>query len=338
MGCTIKTKWWAVTIALAVVLAAAACGDDGGGGSGGGSGGSRVGMALGGPPDDQGYFQGWADGLKAAEEELGITGSVQGNLDTEEKRVDAVRNLASDNDIVIAAGAEMSDAMLTIAAEFPDVKFLSVSGEMDPDLPNVAAFYVRQGAPNAVGAAVLAELQKPTLMGVIGGGDIPPTRQVEQGAATVARKATPPFQVTNTVVESFQDTAGSKQAATAMINEGATAIVAFVNTGIDGIIAAIEDTNSGDKVKVIDQIFPRCDQSDSIVGTSILNAQAQVIEMVKVAQSGDLPTEPVFWGVENPDIQRFQLCPKYDTPANQAIVKEATDAIANGTFGLPDGV
>ena len=198
-----------------------------------------VGMALGGPPDDQGYFQSFADGLALAEEELGVVGSVQGNLDTEEKRVDGVRNLAADNAIVIAAGAEMSDAMLTVAAEYPDVKFLSITGEMDPELPNLAAYYVRQGAPNAVGAAVLAELQSPSKIGVIGGLDIPPTTQVEQATQTVADKLSPPAEVTTTIIASFEDTEGAKQAATGMVNEGSTAIVAFVNTGIDGVIAAL---------------------------------------------------------------------------------------------------
>lgn len=331
----------AVAVVLVVVLAA--CSDDdststGGAEGGEGGGGTKVGLALGGPPDDQGYFQSFADGLGAAEDELGVVGSVQGNLDTEEKRVDAVRNLAADNDIVVAAGAEMSDAMLTVAAEFPDVSFLSVTGEMDASVPNVASFYVRQGAPNAVGAAVLAEITSPSKIGVIGGGDIPPTAQVEDATTTVAEKLDPPAQVTSTVVESFQDVAGSKDAATAMLNEGVTAIVAFVNTGIDGVIAALEDAGDPDDVKVTAQVFPQCDKSPAIVGTAILDAASQMIDMISTAMSGDLPTEPVFWGLENPDIQRFELCPDYDTPENQAVVEEVTQAINDGTYGLPEGV
>jgi basic membrane protein A len=297
-----------------------------------------VGLALGGPPDDSGYFQSFADGLKAAEESLGVTGSVQGNLDTEEKRVDAVRNLASDNDIVVAAGAEMSDAMLTVAAEFPDVKFLSVTGEMDPELPNLASYYVRQGAPNAVGAAVMAEIAKPEKMGVIGGGDIPPTAQVIDATDTVASKLSPPATVTSTIIESFEDTAGAKQATTAMLDEQVTAIVAFVNTGLDGVIAALEDKGNPSGVYITAQIFPQCEKSDAIVGTALLNANAQMEQMISDAIEGDLPTEPTFFGIENPDIQSFALCPSYDTPENQAIVEEVTAAINDGTYGLPDGV
>lgn len=327
---------FATLIAFALTAGVVACGDDSGGSSGDGD--TRVGMALGGPPDDQGYFQSFADGLALAESELGVEGSIQGNLDTEEKRVDAVRNLAADNDIVIAAGAEMSDAMLTIAADYPDVMFLSITGEVDPDLPNLASFYVRQGAPNAVGAAVMSELVTPQQLGVVGGGDIPPTDQVIQATETVADMQDPPAEVTSTIVESFEDTAGSRQAANAMINEGVTAIVAFVNTGIDGVIAAMEDTGTTDTVRVIDQIFPRCDQSDAIVGTAILDAGAQVVRMIELAQADDLPTEPVFFGLDDPDIQRFELCPEYDTPENQEIVDTVTDAINDGTYGLPEGV
>ena len=60
--------------------------------------------------------------------------------------------------------------------------------------------------------------------------------------------------------------------------------------------------------------------------------------MIDEANSGDLPTEPVFWGLEDPEIQRFQLCPAYDTPENQAIVEDVTAQINDGTYGLPDGV
>lgn len=335
----------AVLLACAIALGAAACGSDddggeasGGGGQSGGGAETSVGLALGGPPDDMGYFQSFADGLALAEKELDITSSVQGNLDTEEKRVDAVRNLAADNDIVVGAGAEMSSAMLSAGAEFPDVMFLSVTGEMDPDVPNLASFYVRQGAPNAVGAAVLAEITDPSRMGVIGGGDIPPTAQVEDATTTVASKLSPEPSVTSTVVASFEDTAGAQQAAAAMLDEGVTAIVAFVNTGLDGVLAALEDAGDPDDVKVTAQVFPQCDKSDAIVGTAILDAGAQMVKMISDAMSGELATEPVFFGLEDPDIQRFELCPDYDTPENQAVVDEVTDAINDDSYGLPEGV
>ena len=90
--------------------------------------------------------------------------------------------------------------------------------------------------------------------------------------------------------------------------------------------------------KLIAQIYPQCDKSSAIVGTAILDAGAQMVEMISIAIDGDLPTEPVFWGVENPDIQRFELCPDYDTPENQAVVDEVTKAINDGTYGLPEGV
>ena len=96
-------------------------------------------------------------------------------------------------------------------------------------------------------------------------------------------------------------------------------------------------TESGKDVLLINPIFPRCDEGDNIVGVAFLSSGGLVDQIINDAGSGALPTEPQFYGVENEEIQRFELCEGF--AEHQALVdEERTDAINAGDIELPEGV
>ena len=130
------------SVLIAFALVGAACGggdDETPSGSAAGSGSYSVGMALPGPKNDKGFNQSHYDGLNAAAEKYGFTANVVENVVDPQARIDAMKNLAADNDLVIGVGGEYAEPGLTAAPQFPDVQFAVINGEVDPDIPNLHA-------------------------------------------------------------------------------------------------------------------------------------------------------------------------------------------------------
>jgi hypothetical protein len=64
-----------------------------------------------------------------------------------------------------------------------------------------------------------------------------------------------------------------------------------------------------------------------------------VFTMIQARVNNQLPEERnQRVGVEDPDIQRFELCPDHKTPELQKIVDDTTKAINDGSLTLPEGI
>jgi basic membrane protein A and related proteins len=337
----------ALVLALALGVFAASCGDDEneeGGGSGGGQASGqaeepmKVGMALTGPRNDKGYNQGYFDGLKEAEKEYDLETAVQDNANTPELYLDSLRNLAADNDVVFGVGAEFAEPGLTLGPQFPDVTFVIVNGEMSEEAPNVYAYFVRQGVPAYPGGVIAAQLTKSKKIGFIGGTEIPPTFGSQAAFEAGAQSVDPQIEQVSAIVGSFTDANKAKEAARAQIAAGADVLYAFQDgAAVSAVADAIEE--SGKDVKFMTPIFPRCEEfPDMDYGTAYLSAPAQVVSMMGDVINDKLPKEPRFYGIEDPEIQRFELCPDFATPEFEKLVKEATDGINSGEIKLPPDV
>jgi basic membrane protein A len=346
------------SLVLALALVGAACGSDDDGGSAattgategttagtsatGGStpastGGAElksVGMALPGPKNDKGFNQSHYDGLVAAGEKYGFTPNVVENVVDPQARIDALKNLAADNPLVIGVGGEYAEPGLTAAPQFGDVAFAVINGQTDPGIPNLHAYFVRQGVPAYIAGVVAAQLTKTKKVGYLGGELIPPTTQSDDGFKAGVADTDPSIEYASTIVGNFNDPEKAKQAAAAQISAGADVIFALLDAGFPGVEQAVQE--SGKDVLLINPIFPRCDEGPNIVGVAFLSSGALVDQIVSDYKNGSLPKDPKFYGVENPDIQKFQLCDAF--AEHQSLVDETTAKINSGDIKLPEGV
>jgi basic membrane protein A len=295
---------------------------------------ASVGMALPGPKNDKGFNQSHYDGLIAAGEKYGFTPNVVENVVDPQARIDALKNLAADNPLVIGVGGEYAEAGLTAAPQYPDVEFVVINGQTDPAIPNLHAYFVRQGVPAYIAGVVAAELTEANKVGYLGGELIPPTTQSDDGFKAGVAASNPDIEYASAIVGNFNDPEKAKEAASAQINAGADVIFALLDAGFPGVEQAV--TESGKDVLLINPIFPRCDEGDNIVGVAFLSSGGLVDQIINDAGTGALPTEPQFYGVENEEIQRFELCEGF--AEHQALVDETTDAINSGEIELPEGV
>jgi basic membrane protein A len=319
-------------VVLALALVSAACGGDDTGGGGGGDGRKSVGMALPGPKNDKAFNQVHYEGLLAAGEKHGVDTNYIENVVDPQARIDAMRNLAADNDLVIGVGGEYAEPGVTVAPQFPDVKFAVINGEAVP--PNLHTYFVRQGVPAYVAGVIAADLTKTRKVGFVGGELIPPTTQSDDGFKAGVQSIDPSIEYVSTNVGNFNDAEKAKEAAAAQINAGADVIFGMVDAGFPGVVQAAAE--SGKDIMLFNVIFPRCDEGENVVGAAILNSLRLVDTIVGDFLNDSMPAEAKFYGVEDLEIQRFGLCPGFEKYQSQ--VDELHRQITAGEIDLPQGV
>jgi basic membrane protein A len=319
-------------VVLVLALVAAACGDGDAGGGGGGDGQKSVGMALPGPKNDKAFNQVHYEGLLAAGKKHGVATKFIENVVDPQARIDAMKNLAADNDLVIGVGGEYAEPGVTVAPQFPDVKFAVINGEAVP--PNLHTYFVRQGVPAYVAGVIAADLTQTKKVGFVGGELIPPTTQSDDGFKAGVQSIDSSIEYVSTIVGNFNDAEKAKEAAAAQINAGADVIFGMVDAGFPGVVQAA--TESGKEIMLFNVIFPRCDEGANVVGAAILNSLQLVDTIVSDFLNNKLPAEAKFYGVENLDVQSFGLCPGFEK--YQAQVDGLHRKLAAGEVDLPEGV
>jgi basic membrane lipoprotein Med (substrate-binding protein (PBP1-ABC) superfamily) len=129
----------------------------------------------------------------------------------------------------------------------------------------------------------------------------------------------------------------AKQTVTTAIEQGADTIMMKLNNAIPGAEQAIEA--SGKDINVIYTIVSRCDSGPNVIGTATLGATAFMGQILKDFIDGTLPSGEVkAFGLENPDVQSFDLCPEWQTPDLTALVSGLTEKINSGEVEMPEGI
>jgi basic membrane protein A and related proteins len=317
--------------ALAVlVMVAAACGDDGGAGDDGTPEETvGVGQALPGPKNDQSFDQVNYEGCLAAEDQFGVTCTVVENLTEPQARIDALRNLAANNQLVIGVGAEFADAGVAVAPQFPDVKFVIINGAPGPENLHVYGFSEQRAY---IAGVVAAQLTTANKVGYIGGLLIPPVTQADVLLEAGVTDTDPAIEYSSTIVGDFNDAAKAKEAAAAMIASGVDVIYAFLDAALPGIQQAIDE--SGQDVLVLNNDVPHCDNGENWVGDAFVDWTDLNVTIVQAFLDDELPAEPLFYGVEDPELSGFRLCPGYEE--HETLVTDTATALANGEITLPD--
>jgi basic membrane protein A len=325
-------------LALVLLLVAAACGsgdDSGGGGSAGTSTSEiKVGMVLPGPKNDKSFSQASYEGILRAEKEHGIKTQIRENVVDPTARLEALRDLAQSNNVVMAASAAFAESGAEVAPQFPNVTFIILNGEAS-DAPNLYAYALREGVPAYIAGLVASQSTKSGKVGFLGGEEIPSTLQAQKGFKAGAEASGKPVQVQGTILGSFNDVEKARLSAAAQIKDGVDYIYSHLDAAVAGVIRAFEQ--AGGEGGTFNIIAPRCEKH--VIGTSIADVSALIASMVGDYKNKTLPAERSrLVGVEDPKVQRFELCPDYKTPELQKLVDDTTKGINDGTIKLVEGI
>lgn len=328
----------AAVLAAGVLVLGACSSDDteaeAGSSSEASSDGLKIGIALSAASNDKGFSQAHYDGLVAACESLDCEVAVSENADDPQKQIDALKNLAADNELVIGVGAEFAAAGTSVAPQFPDTQFSIINGETS-DAENLHVYVINQGYAAYVAGAVAGTVSSADTVGYLGGLDIPPTAGSDEGFQLGAESTSPSVKYLSAMVGDFTDSAKAKELASQQIAEGADVIYAYLDSATAGVIEAIKE--SGKDVKLITQAVAECDAPGIIIGGTTLSTSAYMESMVQDFIDDTLPEEPKVFALEDPEIQKMELCS--DQPAElQTVVDDTTAGLNDGTIKLPESV
>jgi basic membrane lipoprotein Med (substrate-binding protein (PBP1-ABC) superfamily) len=337
-------------VLICVAVIATACGSDstskGSTSSSAGSGSTAakngkdftIGNAIGGPRNDQAYFQSVYEGAQTAAKTYGVKLSVADSLEADQAAAaDAIRNLATGNKLVVA-DITIASSVLPVAAQMNDTTFIVPSGFYKPGeaSANVYGYVTIYGYPTYPMGQIAAKLTKSKKLGYVTGPVFPIERTALEGFKRGAQSIDPTIQVIETVIGGYSDVPGAKQAASAQIASGADVLYGFVDAGFVGIQQAAQE--SGKDIKLFSPVVDRCDRGDNIVGNNRSDISRMVELAVKDYVDGTLPTPTKAYNLDVPEVQRFELCPKWKKPE---LVQQADDTVAkikSGELKLPKEV
>lgn len=334
----------AAVCALTVAVGACGGGNDNGGGNGGSnstaasSGGKtiKLGAALIGPKNDKAFNQSAYEGmLKATKSNpnLKLTAVLENRADTA-SQTDAAQTLAPIDNVMVGVSASFGPVFDTVADRFPNTTFVTLFGAPKEFHKNVFSFVPDRGYPAYEAGVIAAHLTKTKIVGFVGGADIPPTEQSLVGFTAGVQSVDKNIKVLKNIVGDFNDVAKAKAATSAMISDNADVMLPYLDAGIAGAFAAAKD--SGKPIPMFKLDLPDCSSYSELIGTDVGDNTVAADHMLTAIAKGELspPGEAVFTGLEDPSLQRLELCPKYESKIGD-IAKKTVDDLVSGKIKLP---
>ena len=288
------TRLFAVLCSVLVIVLAACGGDDGGGAADTTATAEeklKVGLITdAGQLNDRGFNQLAYEGLKRAEQELGIDGRVIESRSANEYVPNMTTLARQGYDLIIGVGYAQGDAIATAATRFPDVDFVIIDVDQSTlkgKPKNVVGMLFRE---EQVGYLVgyLAGLQakrdpSADIVGSVGGFKEPPVDRFIAGYQAGARLAVPNVRTLNGYSSDWDDQAKCKELALNQIAAGAEVVFQVAGgCGLGALDAARERGVWGIGVDA-DQSF----LGPHVLTSALKKVDEGVFRVIKSAQVGE---------------------------------------------------
>lgn len=207
----------------------------------------KVALVVTGAITDNGWCQIGYEGLKAIEEEYGVETAYNENTQVSQY-TQIIRSYAKDGyDVILAHGMEFTDAVVEVAAEYPDIEFFISSSDRTAQITNgenisgILADGVQQGFLQGVTAGYIAQNQGSTQVAAVGGLEIPAITTTVEGFELGVHYVDPSINVMKGYTGSFEDINKLKETAITFINQGATVVMSTANAATKGGFEATAD-------------------------------------------------------------------------------------------------
>ncbi len=204
----------------------------------------KVGLVLDkGGKDDKSFNTAAFEGAIKAEKDLKIDLKY-----VEATDVNALENLhrqfaQKKYDLIIGIGFAQTEAMKKTAAQFPNVKFAIIDGEVNA--PNVRSLMFEEHQGSFVVGAIAALKSKSNKIGFIGGMDIPLIRRFALGYQAGVKHINPKAEVIENFIgvtgEAWNNPAKAKELALSQIASGAEVIFVAAGASGSGVFDAVEE-------------------------------------------------------------------------------------------------
>lgn len=309
-----------------------AAGDSETAGEGSTEDGLKVALCVTGAKNDMGWCQSAYEGLLLVEKELGCEVKCSENVQAADMVATFTDYAANGFDVVIGHGFQFGDPALEVGELYPDTKFICI--EADASAENVASYVMKCEETGYLQGMLAASMSETGNIGFIGPVQGASLVKIMNGYEDGAKSVNPDVKYQSAWTGSFTDTALAKEAAQAMIDQGADIIGHCANESGTGALNAAADAglfSTGDSY----------DQSSLAPASVLCSAVYNVPQLIKTAVSDIIEgkfegtvkelgmKEGIVELVYNPE-----LADKIPVEVKQLIDDKAA-AIVSGEFTVP---
>jgi basic membrane protein A len=141
--------------------------------------------------------------------------------------------------LIIAQGFQWGDPAIKVAPDYPDVKFVIMTGLVKAS--NVASIFPMQQEGSFLLGSLAAMMSKTGAIGFVGGQEYPNVVNIAEGYKQGAKHINPKAKVLTSYVGEWNNPAKGKETALAQINSGADFLLHVADTSGHGVIDAAKE-------------------------------------------------------------------------------------------------
>jgi basic membrane lipoprotein Med (substrate-binding protein (PBP1-ABC) superfamily) len=257
----------------------------------------RVALLTPGSIADGGWNAGAYAGLEAIRDRLGAEVR-HAETRTPAEFEEGFRDFASRGfDLVFGHGFEYQEAAAKVGAEYPDTVFVTTSGSTVRE--NVAPMVFELEQATYLLGVMAARMSRSAVLGLVGGRDLPSIRSTFVAFRAGAEAARPPVRVREVFIGNFDDAAAAREAALALLEEGADFLLHQANDAGRGVfLAASERAARGERVFAFGTNRNQNEMApDVVLASATLDIPAAFVEVARRVRDGSFAAAPLRLGL-----------------------------------------
>jgi basic membrane lipoprotein Med (substrate-binding protein (PBP1-ABC) superfamily) len=274
--------------------------------------GFRVALLTPGSIADGGWNAGAYEGLEAIRDQLGAEiRHVETRTPAEFE--EGFRDFAQRHfQLVFGHGFEYQEAAAKVGGEFPGTIFITTSG--NTVRANVAPMVFELEQATYLAGFLGARMSQTGKLGLVGGIDLPSIRSTFVAFRAGAQAARPDVSVREVFIGNFDDTAAAREAALALLEEGADVLLHQANDAGRGVFRAVSDrAAAGARVYAFGTNRDQNGMApDVVLASATLDIPAAFVEVARRVRDGGFTSAPLRLGmrdgivalVENPALSQ----------------------------------
>ena len=281
---------------------------------------------------DKSFNEAAYHGAEQFKQETGLN-YLEFEITNESQRDQALRRMAQRADIVVAVGFAFSTPLETVAAEFPDKKFVIIDSVVEK--PNVESVVFKEHEGSFLVGMAAALASKTGKVGFVGGMDIPLIRNFEVGYEQGVKHVNPQAEVivnyTGTTPAAWNDPARGGELAIGQFGQGADVVYAAAGATGLGVLQAAADKG---KLSIGVDSNQNYLHPGSVLTSMMKRVDVAVHDAFTTAKDGSWKggTEALGLKEQGVDYALDDNNRPVLTPDMQAKIDEAKQAIIDGTL------
>jgi len=257
----------------------------------------RVALLTPGSIADGGWNAGAYEGLERIRDELGAEIShveTRTPAEFEEGFLDYARR---GYDLVFGHGFEYQEAAARVAALYGDTIFVTTSGTTVR--PNLAPMVFELEQATYLCGVLAARMSRSGRLGLVGGVDLPSIRSTFSAFGAGAARTNRAIRVSEVFIGNFDDTASAREAALALMEQGADFLMHQANDAGRGVFQAVQErAAAGD---VVYAFGTNRDQNgmapDVVLASAVLDLPGAFVEVARRVKERRFRAEPMRLGM-----------------------------------------